>query len=104
MLDFYLEGVASFMVGSLEPIDYDPEAMLARLVSPAARARQTASGASAVLVRNVLTFLQRVEVVSITPENRHRIEATDLNHDLYPRDEYDRHPVWREPWPFEATP
>lgn len=82
---------APFVIASNQPIEYDLTGLLSRLRSESVQAYLSASpGVSDQLER----YLQKVTVVKMTAENRSRYVDGDINTDLFPRDEFEKHPVW----------
>jgi spermidine synthase len=71
-------GTRAFLLGSNEPIPIELDAWRARLASFG-----VASRLGAERTQDILHALERIRVIEGGPE-----EDVDLNHDLYPRDEF----------------
>ena len=71
-------GTRAFLLGSNEPIPIELDAWRARLASFG-----VASRLGAERTEDILHALGRIRVIEGSPE-----EGVDLNHDLYPRDEF----------------
>jgi spermidine synthase len=83
-LRWQMSATFRLMVGSNEPIPWRPEAVHARLTAPAARAYYRAGRID---VDEAWAAIAAATVLTIGPD-LDRSSLTDLNHDLYPRDEY----------------
>ena len=74
----------NLLIGSNEPIKWDIEGIRSRLTSAFARAYYSPAGID---VEQHLSIIEKVEPTVITPEGR-RQPMSNLNRDLFPRDEY----------------
>ena len=82
-------GNLNFALGSDQPIDFDPGAVLARLTDPAVRDYFLRSNMSSALV-DIGGYLRGARVVIARAEDRELFEGQDFNSDLFPRDEFDK--------------
>lgn len=94
ILHFYGPRSPSFMVGSLEPIRFDPNELLLRFESEEMRGYFEASGMYRAVRSDLEIFLSGFQVESLAGTERRARSEGEINSDLYPRDEYD---PWLEP-------
>lgn len=94
VLYFHGPGLPSFMVGSLEPVNFDEARIRERLQSPPFQAYFEASGMAAAVSGDLGHFLNAVQVEALSGDVRRSRAEGEINTDLYPRDEYD---PWLEP-------
>ena len=88
VLDFHAPSFSSFVVGSAEPLRFEPEALRGVFADERGRERLSAAGELDGTRATLERWLAEVEVVSIDGDRRADY-AGDLNTDLFPRDEFD---------------
>jgi hypothetical protein len=84
------EDLPGFALGSNEPLAFSMESIRARLESPAVQAYLESSGEGERTMRLLERFLDQVSALTIDGAERERLAGTEINTDLFPRDEFDK--------------
>jgi len=88
VLDFHAPSFSSFIIGSNEPLHFDPEAIRIAFEDQRVRRMLTDAGELEETTANLERYLKEVQVRSISGELRSEYDG-EINTDLFPRDEFD---------------
>jgi predicted membrane-bound spermidine synthase len=83
----------AFIIAGNDPLRFDRDAVLARLQSEPVQAYLRPLPQVAARLE---TFVREANVLEHGPEDRERFIAGDFNSDLFPRDEFDMRPDWKD--------
>ena len=86
-LDIDVPDLATFMIGSNEPLHLDRDALWASFQRPAVQAHIRGSGSPQLTLQAMASFFATARIVELDPVNR-RDYTGDVNTDLFPRDEF----------------
>ena len=89
VLDLHHAGAADFMIGSNRPLKFDRQYLAERLANPDVQAYFRTAQRGGWILSYLGRFVQEVQVERIWPVDRADYSDTELNTDLFPRDEYD---------------
>ena len=90
VLLFERKGTPSFMIGSNEPIAFDRERILQRLQSPAFQACAAQATHGSAITASLDAFARSAHPQRFDPASSRSRFGSEINRDLFPRDEYDK--------------